>query len=269
MNSSHHHVLPGPLPRLLRFLFCLAFLPLPAAAQDGGSALTEIFTQANQAYESGEFREAARLYERALSENGPSFTLYYNLGNTYYRLEDLGRTILNYERARLLKPRQEDLAYNRQEVLTQAGAEVPPPGRWDFLLQTFTLNELALFSTLTFWGALLLAVWAVRTALRQRRFPYGILAGVMALVIIGILAVLSAIYLAQTRYSPQFAVVTAGESVNAHRQPAAASQAVARFAPGTQLFVLSTRGNWSYVELPDGSNAWIPREAVEPVLPPV
>ena len=67
-----------------------AFTTLPAAAQNPGAA--------DAAYRKGDFARAAALYEAELKE-GPAFTLYYNLGNTYYRLNDYGKAVLNYQRA--------------------------------------------------------------------------------------------------------------------------------------------------------------------------
>ena len=70
------------------------------------------FQEANQSYSAGRFDEALETYlelAEAGFSNGP---LSYNIGNCYYRRGEIGKSILHYERARLLMPGDEDLAHN-------------------------------------------------------------------------------------------------------------------------------------------------------------
>ena len=75
--------------------------------------------QGNKAYESKHYKKAVELYERALKD-GASTQLYYNLGNAYYRLNDRGHAILNYERALNLDPSNGDARYNLEFVREKA-----------------------------------------------------------------------------------------------------------------------------------------------------
>lgn len=252
---------------LLALMLAMVTGGSPASAETRDRAPTDWFQKGNQAYEQQDFRQAAEFYERALDEDGPAFVLYYNLGNAYYNLRDVGRTILNYERARLLEPRQEDLLFNRRHVLAEAGAAQPEFGRWNFLLENFTLNEMALAATALFWLALLLGGFGFPRAARKRRFPYASLAGAILLGVMGATSAIAAAHLADTRYSPQFAVVTAETGVEARSEPSMASVKVATFSPGSQLFILSTRGKWSYAEFQNGQHGWLPRKSLTFVLP--
>ena len=60
----------------------------------------QVFATANQAYQGGNYRVAADGYESIL-KNGNVFSkeLFYNLGNAYFRLNQIGLSVLNYERA--------------------------------------------------------------------------------------------------------------------------------------------------------------------------
>ena len=51
---------------------------------------------ADSAYSAGEYATAIDLYERLLTD-GESAVLYYNLGNAYYKMDDMSHAILNYE----------------------------------------------------------------------------------------------------------------------------------------------------------------------------
>jgi len=67
--------------------------------------------QADSAYAKKNYREATTLYEAVL-KGGVSATVYYNLGNAYYRLNDLPKAVLNYERALKYEPAFSDARYN-------------------------------------------------------------------------------------------------------------------------------------------------------------
>ena len=43
---------------------------------------------------------------------GESADIYYNLGNSYYKIGDIAKAILNYERALILKPANKDIRSN-------------------------------------------------------------------------------------------------------------------------------------------------------------
>lgn len=73
------------------------------------ASLTE---QGDSAYTADDFQRAAELYAKAAETEGTSSALFYNLGNTYYRMGQLGKAILNYERALKLDPTNEDARAN-------------------------------------------------------------------------------------------------------------------------------------------------------------
>jgi tetratricopeptide (TPR) repeat protein len=103
------------------FLACLC----GAAAQALAAGRAE-FEQANALFEAGDFAGAADAYERILEEHGPRAAVFYNLGNSHLRMEDYGRAILAYERARLLTPRDPDLRSNLALARKTAAAEAVP-----------------------------------------------------------------------------------------------------------------------------------------------
>ena len=72
----------------------------------------EAMTVANQLYNTGSYAEAAQVYEQLLSQGMTHSSLYYNLGNAFYVQGDLGRAILNYQRAARLDPRDPEIRAN-------------------------------------------------------------------------------------------------------------------------------------------------------------
>ncbi len=78
-----------------------------------------IASEADSAYNSLAYARALELYNEARDSAGASTDLYYNIANTYYRLGDLGRSVLWYERALQLDPTNDDARANLEFVITR------------------------------------------------------------------------------------------------------------------------------------------------------
>jgi len=124
-----------------------------AATGDGDS-----FSQGNQAFAEGRYADAAQTYETVLSTQGYSAPVLFNLGNAYARSGKIGLALASYERARLLAPRDADVAANEALVRRQTGlnseqtvaeqaATFLSPDAWAWLLT----GAVFLGSALAFW----------------------------------------------------------------------------------------------------------------------
>jgi len=78
-----------------------------------------IVAEADSAYNSLAYARALELYTAVRDSLGTSSDLYYNIGNTYYRLGDLGHAVLWYERALQLDPTNADALTNLEFVNTR------------------------------------------------------------------------------------------------------------------------------------------------------
>ena len=74
----------------------------------------ENWNQANNYYDDQEYEQAINLYESLISEGYQSFDLYYNVGNSYYKLDMFAEAVLFYEKSLLLEPGNEDAAQLRE-----------------------------------------------------------------------------------------------------------------------------------------------------------
>ena len=101
----------------LSIIAIACFLAGPGFAADEGT-----FAKANQAYAEARFQEAAEGYESLVQSRQWSATLFYDLGNAYYRLGSFGKAILNYERALALDPRHPEAEANLRLARDEARA---------------------------------------------------------------------------------------------------------------------------------------------------
>ena len=89
-------------------------LVLAAMLASGVPALTQVefYQEGNRLYQDGNFEDALASYLRLAEAGFESGEVYYNIGNTYFKLGDLARSILYDERARRLRPGDEDVQAN-------------------------------------------------------------------------------------------------------------------------------------------------------------
>lgn len=132
--------------KLLVMVTALATLVAASDAHAGS------YTDANRAYQAGEWQVAITQYEELVAANVVHPDLYYNLGNAYFRTGKLGPAIYNYERALRLDPGFADshhnLALARETVASRwedrlKGAEEDP--LWIELATFFSTGELTVF----------------------------------------------------------------------------------------------------------------------------
>jgi cytochrome c-type biogenesis protein CcmH/NrfG len=110
--------------------------------------------KANRLYESEKFLEtAARL--QALADAGVrDGRLYYNLGAAYFKIGDVGRAVLNFRRAQVLLPRDDDVAASLRLARTMTLDHIEVGGRETLasvarrIVERTTLNEAAYFALL-------------------------------------------------------------------------------------------------------------------------
>ena len=61
-----------------------------------------LFISANNDYANKNYLSASEKYENILSYNLESVELYYNLGNSYFKLDEIHKAIYNYEKALII-----------------------------------------------------------------------------------------------------------------------------------------------------------------------
>ncbi|MDR1695477.1 MAG: tetratricopeptide repeat protein [Endomicrobium sp.] len=120
----------------------LLLLFLSAAAAFAANSYTVQLENAEESFKKGDYSKAVEIYE-ALSQvekiNNPF--VYYNLSNAYYRNGNLGKAVLNINKAHRLAPRDKDIRANL-EYLSGLAGENPYGGFAGLMLSRFSLNEI-------------------------------------------------------------------------------------------------------------------------------
>jgi tetratricopeptide (TPR) repeat protein len=127
--------------RILIFLFL--FVKIVSAVE-----LEGVFQKGNEHYLKGEYQESIKIYESIAEKGYQGKSLYYNLGNAYFRIGKIGLAILYYEKAKKLSPSDEDINYNLAFANSKIADKIETLPR--FFLFDWWENSLALFS-ITGW----------------------------------------------------------------------------------------------------------------------
>jgi tetratricopeptide (TPR) repeat protein len=239
---------------LIAFLFCT--LPTPSLLAQGDAE----FAKANQEFAQGHFKEAISGYEALIGSGQWSANVFYDLGNAYFRTGDFGRAILNYERALALERHHPEATANLQIARDEAHALEIQPSSLEHYLQSASLNQYSIAAATAFW----LATFAMFALIFTRRRSAPVIAVSICCLLVLAVAVYAIFTLERGSKGQALAVVT-GKDVQARLATADTANSVLALPVGSEIKILSTRGDWIYAALPNNLRGWIPAKNAERV----
>ena len=229
-----------------------------------GQAATK--AEGDSAYVNSNYQEAIKIYESLLKQ-GESAELYYNLGNAYYRTENITRAVLNYERALLLSPGDGDIRFNLQIARSKTIDKIVPESEMFFVTWYRSLvnmmsvdgwGRLALVSLALVIVLFLVYLFSARVWLQK----VGFFGGGALLVVF----VLSNFFAWQQRHQllyRQGAIVVA-PSVTVKSTPAQNGTDLFILHEGTKVVITDgSMKNWREIRLADGKKGWIESKKIE------
>lgn len=249
--------------------FCLSLLALTMSA-------APLAQQADSVYNREAYSDAVTLYNEAIATDGASSTLYYNLGNAYYRANSLGKAILSYERALALDPSNEEAAINLNFVRTRI--EDAPEDDSSFLSNlhkgivsnmspdAWAWTALILFIILL--GTIALYIFSSNVILRKVGFFGGI---VMIFVFAYTIAIAYQTAAAYKSHDAAIVIVPTTNLSSAPRSTRGDKEKVVPIHEGTKVMIIDSLstpddpnvGKWYDVKINNSSRAWLNAADVE------
>lgn len=249
---------PRPLGRACVSRWLAIVLPVATFVSPVLGQPAPTFAKANDEFAKGDFKAAIHDYESMVQAQQWSAPLFYNLGNAYFRSGDFGKSILNYERALALEPQQPEAAANLALARDEARALELPRGRFDGALKRVRTTPLAITAASAFWITIFSVVFAL---MRTRRSTVA-----KTLAIVGcMVAVGSAAIVYELEGSRRNVAIVTGYDVRARLATADNASTVLQLPSGSEVRIVSRRGDWVYVGLPNNLRGWIPASDVEAV----
>lgn len=251
---------PGSKAPLSLILLAIMIFTIPAPA----TAITK--KNADDEYKKGNYMQAIRDYEELLKK-GPSVELYYNLGNAYYRTDNITRAVLNYERALLLSPGDDDIRFNLQMARSKTIDKITPKSEMFFVTW---YKSLVNFTSIDGWAntaivsiaiALLLILcylFGKKILIRKAGF-YGAMFFVLLFIASNIFA-----YEQRRILTRRTGAIITSTSAALKKTPVANSEYNTIIHEGSRVEIIDdTMKDWKLVELEDGREGWIQSSQME------
>ena len=236
-------------------LFLLTIVP-----SLGQTSLESIFDQGNQAYNNGEYQQALLHYGEIVEQGKHSWVLYFNMANSYYRLNMVAEANFYYEKARILNPLNEDIIVNSQfaqnmTLDTIIPLETSPLQRlFSRYLRFYSLDGWAIIAIVLGWTILILFIcflWSKTPSVRKVLF-----AGLSLVFVLWIMTGSTAYHLSNQQKNKTFAIIFS-EQVEIYSEPNQRSEIQFYLHEGTKVELLEELQQWQNIRLANGANGWI------------
>lgn len=231
------------------------------------ASMVATLANADSAFIKGDYITAANMYEEILATQGYSTELYMNLGNSYFKLDETAKAILNYERAYVLDPSNDDVRFNLELARTKV---VDKETVVNELFITTWLKQLSTCFNLNQWGIITIILFALASLFA------GFFAFCKKIALRKASFVLSVLLLAMTVLSYCFASKQK-KDINSREAAIIMSPSVTvKSTPnenGTDLFIIHEgrkvrilddgMKEWVEIRLNDGNEGWVPVNTLE------
>jgi len=248
---------------LISLISCVNFAYCAEDSQDPRS----LFYKANSLYEQREYEKASEVYAKILDIDAESGPLYFNIGNTFFKMGKIGYAILAYKKAQRLMPGDSDLNSNLAyaESLTEDSAlQAPPQNRivwlFKFPFREYSLNTVSIISIILYLILMAMFLTGIISPDFKRRMTI-----IFYPVLIGFLLTLGAFGI---RYYDEdilkHGVVVAKEA-ECKYEPIDKSNNYFTLKEGQEIIVLNTRNGWRRIRRLEDTAAEAKSDSVEEI----
>ncbi|MDP5198137.1 tetratricopeptide repeat protein [Flavobacterium sp. DG2-3] len=227
------------------------------------------FESANSLYQKGQYKEAAQVYENIIKEDKlHSAELYFNLGNCYYKLNQVAPSIYNYEKALVLKPNDPETLNNlkfAKKLTIDEIKEVPKVG-FAKMIQNFTsifdYNTWAKISVVLGFVFLLsfIGYYFSNATLAKRIYFVG-----MFVILIAFALSISAGMSEKSHFDNDRVAIVFSELSQVRNEPQKSGNGIILLHEGAKVYVLESIAGWKKIELTDGTQGWIDSSTIKEV----
>ncbi len=248
---------------LLAFILGSFLLALGSSAN--AQSANELYKTASAQYKAGQFELAETSYEKIISKGYRTAEVYYNLGNCFFKLNNTGKAVLNYERAHKLAPEDEDITHNLKIAqLKVVDKLIPVPqmaivSNWNNFTASQSSKGWGIFALGFVWLALI--VFAVYLFIARKGF---VLFLGSLLLFLSISSVSLALKQSDAEENSDEAVLTIS-NVNVKSAPDANGTDLFIIHEGIKFQILDQVGNWNKIRLADGKVGWIEKNLFEKI----
>lgn len=244
------------------FMSFFLFLSLFRNHSLATSEIDTLFKKGGSSYEEGHYSQAINAYESIIKKGIKNSTIYYNLGNAYFKDNQMGKARLYYERAFRLSPRNEDIRFNLKFSYTKVSKENQKGIFKKLLFNIYSFLNINELTILTSFFYLFLCILTAIYIFRKRAFF------LWTIIFTGFVTLLSGLWLFGKIYNEKLittAIVTvpSGEVRNG---PAGDYPIGFTIPEGKKVTILQEKDTWYAIGVKEkGLKGWIKKESIEKI----
>lgn len=259
------------MKRYLIYIVCIVVCGVGTlrihAATFADSTVVYTKAMADSAYAEADYATAIHIYEQLVATHGESAVIYYNLGGAYYKMDEIARAILNYERALLLAPSNANVMFNLELARSKAVDKNALIGELFFvrwyrsfaaIMSADAWSKVAILCFIILISCLVLFIFGKKSKTKKIFFTFALLS-LLCTILANVIAS------GQTdKLVHRESAIIMEPSVTVRSTPS---------ANGTELFILhegkkvkikdDSMKAWKEIEIEDGNIGWLPAEAIE------
>ena len=242
------------------FVICMSIFSLQLSAQTKADV--------DKLYQKGNYMQAVKGYEKLLKQ-GESAALYYNLGNSYYRLDNIPHAVLSYERAQRLAPSDEDIRFNLQLAQSKTIDNLTPEPEMFFitwykaLVNFLSVDMWAILSLICLFVSLLALILYLFVDIEfLRKLSKVVLPVFFLFFIINTFFAIQQVYLLD---SESHGIIMTPSAVVRKTPDQKSSEAFILHEGSKVRITDNSMSQWTEIKLSDGRQGWIKAENVEAI----
>ena len=219
-------------------------------------------------YNQGKYVEAISQFQLIIENGEHSENLYFNLGNSYYKINDIANSIYYFEKALKLNPNDKDILNNlsySQNMLIDKIDKLPVNQVSEFFhsfSNSLSINQWLLIGIAFlyfFLGAFFLYYFNNKTRAKKNYFTFSTLFLVLSSIFI-----FNGIY----RFENEKNIITAiifENKIDFRTEPNYRSDVLFNLHEGTKVLVKEELNEWTLIQISDGNTGWIESNSIKKI----
>ena len=223
-------------------------------------SIDSIFVSANNLYQQGEYQKALNGYTTLLSNGIEHSALYYNIGNCYYKLGEIGKAILFYKRAKKLDPWDKDIEFNLNFARSNRIDQLKELSRPKFVelilrfIHKISLNLSLLSASAIYF--LIFIILSISLFFKKQIFKQ------INLILLAPLIFFIVLSSVNIRHINQREGVLLKQEGNVRSGPSPDYTLIFTIHEGMEFRILEQREDWARILLPNGMEGWLQIEGI-------
>jgi|TARA_B110000116_G_C16687308_1_gene513567 tetratricopeptide (TPR) repeat protein len=231
-----------------------------------GQSPDELFSQGNEAYNDGLYEKAIDSYEKILNQKVHSVAVYFNLGNTYYRMGSIAESIFYFEMANKLSPNEKDVINNIKYAKNMSldSIEELPKSQFAIIIEKImnflSINNwtnLTLFFAWLFSSLFAVYIWNRESIIKRIFF----IASIMTFFLLSTSFII--LHNKENIIEENNAGIVFEKQINVQSEPNFRSDILFNLNEGTKIIVLEKLEEWLKIRIANGAEGWIENKSIK------